>query len=69
MLTEILDKDLTLLEIRGKVRALLGKELKWRLVSIRMEPSIYDRLAQIAPEGGVSILLKQATEKILKDNI
>ncbi len=62
---EIMDKGLTILETRDRVRALLGKELKWRLVPIRMEPAIYDRLVQIAPEGDVSKLLKQAVEKLL----
>ena len=32
---------------------------------IRIEPNIYDRLAQIAPEGDVSKLLKQIVEKLL----
>ena len=62
---EIMDKALTIVETRDRVRALLGKELKWRLVPIRIEPAIYDRLAQIAPEGDVAKLLKQAAEKLL----
>jgi len=62
---EVRVKGLTMQETRDKVRELLGKELKWRLVPIRIEPAIYDRLAQIAPEGDVSKLLKQAIEKLL----
>jgi len=62
---EIMEQGLTMLETRDKVRTLLGKELKWRLVPIRIEPAIYDRLAQIAPEGDVPKLLKQTVEKLL----
>ena len=62
---EIMEQGLTMYETRDKVRKLLGKKLKWRLVPIRIEPAVYDRLAQIAPEGDVSNLLKQAIEKLL----
>jgi hypothetical protein len=54
-------------EARDKVREILGKKLKWRLVPIRIEPAIYDRLAQIAPEGDVAQLLKQAVERLLSE--
>jgi ParB family chromosome partitioning protein len=62
---EVVEKRLTTPETRDRVRELLGKELKWRLVPIRIEPSVYDRLAQIAPEGDVAELLKQAVERLL----
>jgi ParB family chromosome partitioning protein len=62
---EVMEKGLTMVETRDKVRGLLGKELKWRLVPIRIEPAVYDRLVTIAPEGDVSQLLKQAVEKLL----
>ena len=62
---EIIEEGLTMLETREKVRTLLGKELKWRLLPLRMEPAVYDRLAQIAPEGDVSKLIMQAVEKLL----
>ena len=62
---EVMEKGLTMIETRDKVRGILGKELKWRLVPIRIEPDIYDRLVQIAPDGDVSKLLKQAVEKLL----
>ncbi len=65
LVEEIVEKGLTILETRDRVRTLLGKELKWRLVPIRVEPIVYDRLVQIAPEGDVSKLLKQAVEKLL----
>jgi len=62
---EVMEKGLTMTETRDRVRELLGKELKWRLVPIRIEPSVYDRLAQIAPDGDVAELLKQAIERLL----
>ena len=64
---EVMEKGLTTMETRNRVRSLLGKELKWRLVPIRLEPSIYDRLARIAPDGDVSELLKQAVEKLVSE--
>jgi len=64
---EVMEKGLTTPETRDKVRVLLGKELKWRLVPIRIEPATYDRLAKIAPDGDVSKLLKQAVEKLLSE--
>jgi ParB family chromosome partitioning protein len=64
---EVIDKGLTMPETRDKVREILGKKLKWRLVPIRIEPAIYDRLAQIAPEGDVAQLLKQAVERLLSE--
>ena len=62
---EIMEKGLTMVETRDRVRGILGKELKWRLIPIRVEPAVYDRLVQIAPNGDVSELLKQAVEKLL----
>jgi len=62
---EVIEKGLTIVETRDRVRGLLGKALKWRLVPIRIEPAIYDRLVTIAPDGDVSKLLKQAVEKLL----
>ncbi len=63
---EVMETGLTLVETRDKVRGLIGKELKWRLVPIRIEPAVYDRLVTIAPEGDVSQLLKQAVENLLQ---
>ena len=62
---EVMERGLTIHETRDRVRGLLGKELKWRLVPIRIEPAIYDRLVQIAPDGDVAKLLKQAVERLL----
>jgi len=62
---EVMETGLTMVETRDKVRRLLGKDLKWRLVPIRIETTAYDRLVTIAPEGDVSQLLKQAVENLL----
>jgi len=62
---EIMDKGLTTPETRDRVREFLGKELKWRLVPIRIEPAVYDKLVTIAPDGDVSKLLKQVVEKLI----
>ena len=64
----IKEKGLTLVETRNKVRGLLGKDLQWRLVPIRINPTIYDRLEKIAPDGDVSELLKQAVEKLISES-
>lgn len=64
---EVMEKGLTMVETRDKVRRLLGKELKWRLVPIRIEPAVYDKLTRIAPEGDVAELLKNAVERILTE--
>jgi len=62
---EVMEKGLTLVETRDRLRSLLGKELKWRLVPIRIEPAVYDRLVTIAPDGDVAELLKQTVERLL----
>ncbi len=62
---EVKEKGLTMVETRDRVRGILGKELKWHLVPIRIEPAVYDRLVTIAPDGDVSQLLKQTVEKLL----
>ena len=62
---KVMEKGLTMDETRNRVRGILGKKLKWCLVPIRIEPAVYDRLVQIAPDGDVAKLLKQAVEKLL----
>ena len=64
---EVKEKDLTMKETRDRVRGILGKELKWHLVPIRIEPAVYDKLAKIAPDGDVSKLLKQVVEKLISE--
>jgi len=67
LVEEVMGKGLTIHETRDRVRSLLGKELKWRLVPIRLEPAVYDRLARIAPDGDVVELLKKAVESLLSE--
>jgi len=64
---EVVERGLTMVETRDRVRKFLGKELKWRLVPIRIEPAVYDRLAQIAPEGDVAELLKKSVERLFSE--
>ena len=64
---KVAEEGLTMVETRNRVRSFLGKELKWRLVPIRIEPAVYDRLVTIAPEGDVSKLLKQTVERLISD--
>ena len=64
---EVTDKGLTMQETRDRVREVLGKPLKWRLVPIRVEPEVYERLMRIAPDGDVSKLLKRALESLLTE--
>ena len=64
---EIIEKGLTTPETRDRVRELLGKELKWRLVPIRIEPTVYKKLESIAPDGDVEKLLKQAIDEIASE--
>ena len=64
---EVMDKGLTTPETRDRVRELLGKELKWRLVPIRIEPAVYDKLKSIAPDGDVAKLLKKAIDELASE--
>lgn len=59
MMEEVRVKGLTMIETREKVRSLLGKDLKWRLVSIRIKPRVYNQLIKIALDGNLSKLFKK----------
>ncbi len=64
---EVMEKGLTTPETRNRVRELLGKELKWRLVPIRIEPAVYEKLESIAPDGDVEKLLKKAIDELASE--
>jgi len=64
---EVLEKGLTTPETRDRVRELLGKELKWRLVPIRIEPAVYEKLKSIAPDGDVEKLLKKTIDELASE--
>ena len=66
---EVVEKGLMMHETRDRVREILGKPLKWRLVPIRVEPEVYERLRQMAPDGDVSKLLKQVVERLISDSL
>ena len=61
-----MEKGLMMVETRDRVRGILGKELKWRLVPIRIEPAVYDRHVTIAPEEDVSKLLMKTVANLLQ---
>jgi len=67
LMEEVREKGLTMNETRDMVRGILGKALKWRLVPVRIDPGVYDKLVQIAPDGDVTKLLKQTVEKLISE--
>ena len=67
LMEEVREKGLTMNETRDMVRGILGKALKWRLVPVRIDSGVYDKLVQIAPDGDVTKLLKQTVEKLISE--
>jgi ParB family chromosome partitioning protein len=59
-------KGLSVHETRQRVRQMLGKELKWRLVPVRISPDTYEALQKIAPEGDVKRLIRETIEKLIQ---
>jgi hypothetical protein len=59
-------EGLSVHETRQRVRQILGKELKWRLVPVRLSPDIYEALQKIAPEGNVKRLIRETIEKLVQ---
>ena len=62
---EVMEKGLTMEETR--VRDILGKQLRWRLVPIRIETEAFERLRAMAPDGDVAKLVKEAVERLLAE--
>ena len=63
---EAQSKGLSVHETRQRVRQMLGKELKWRLVPLRLNPETFEALKRIAPEGDVKRLIRETIEKLIK---
>jgi ParB-like chromosome segregation protein Spo0J len=59
-------EGLSVHETRQRVRQMLGKEIKWRLVPVRLTPKTYETLQKIAPEGNVKRLIKETIEKLIQ---
>jgi ParB family chromosome partitioning protein len=59
-------KGLSVHETRQRVREMLGKELKWRLVPVRISPETYEALQKIAPEGNVKRLIIETIERLIQ---
>ena len=64
---EIKEKGLTEKEAREKVRGILGRELSWRLIPIRLSLEEYNALERIAPEGDVERLIREAVERLMRE--
>jgi hypothetical protein len=60
---EVKAKGLSVHEKRQRVRQMLGKELKWRLVPVRLSPETYQALQKIAPEGDIKRLSSKKPSK------
>jgi hypothetical protein len=45
---------------------MLGKELRWRLVPVRLTPEVYEALRRIAPNGDVKRLIRETIEKLIQ---
>ena len=58
-------EGLSVHETRQRIRQMLGKELKWRLVPVRLNPETYNALQKIAPEGDVKKLIQETIEKLI----
>lgn len=63
---EVIEKGLSEKETREKVRELLGRELSWRLIPIRLSLKEYKALERMAPEGDVERLIREAIEMLMR---
>ena len=63
---QIQAEELTVKETRRCVRAVLGKELTWRLVPVRFSRDVYETLQKIASEGDVKRLIQQTIHDLRK---
>ncbi len=61
---EIVAKGLSEKEARERVREVLGRQLSWRLVPVRLSPEEYGALEKIAPEGNVERLIREAIQSL-----
>jgi len=66
LIREIAEKRLSEKETREKVRQILGRELSWRLIPIRLSLEEYSALERIAPEGDVEKLIREAVEMLMR---
>jgi len=64
---DIVESGLSEKETRERVRQVLGRQLSWRLVPVRLSLEEYQALEKIAPEGDVEGLIRQAVETIMQN--
>jgi ParB family chromosome partitioning protein len=63
---KIQTEGLSVHETRQRVRERLGKEVKWRLVPVRLSPETYEALQKIAPNGDVKKLIIETIQKLIQ---
>jgi ParB family chromosome partitioning protein len=63
---EVIEKKLSVMETRRKIREMLGKKPKWRLIPVRMSVNEFEALKKIAPNGDVKKLIQETIEKLIK---
>jgi ParB family chromosome partitioning protein len=63
---EVIEKKLSVMETRRKIREMLGKKPKWRLIPVRMSVNEFETLKKIAPDGDVKKLIQETIEKLIK---
>ncbi len=66
---EVIEKKLSVMETRKRVREMLGKKPKWRLIPVRMGINEFEALKKIAPEGDVKRLIQETMEKLIKASL
>lgn len=63
---EVQEKGFTEKDTRERVREVLGRQLPWRLIPIRLSLEEYGVLEKIAPEGDVERLIREAVERLTR---
>jgi len=64
---EVIEKGLSEKVTREMIRKILGKELSWRLIPIRLDLDEYRTLERIAPDGDVERFVKATIEMLLHE--
>ena len=63
---EIGAKELTEKQTRERVRQILGKQLSWRLIPIRLSLEEFSALEKLAPNGDVEALVAETVKNLIK---
>ncbi len=65
---EVIEKRLSVMETRRRVREILGKPPKWKLIPVRMSLKDFEALKKVAPEGDVKRLIQETIDQIIKSS-